>query len=200
MASDLFGSLGGLMKGLSGIMPQDDPKTQLFKLQSEVSDLQKQENDLYAEIGRAAMEQYGAEGFGETAQRLQLVQTDLAAARQKLSEAQAAEEERKRAEEAAAAERRRAELAAREERTCPKCGSENPEGTKFCQECGTRLGQKNVCTSCGTANALGVKFCQECGTRLQSEAAPAACPDCGQENPPGTRFCGGCGTKLSAEN
>ena len=196
MASDLFGSLGGLMKGLSSIMPQDDPKTQLFKLQSEVSDLQKQENDLYAEIGRAAMEQYGAEGFGETAQKLQLVQTNLAAAQQKLSEAQAAEEERKKAEEAAAAERRRAELAAREERTCPSCGNENPEGTKFCQECGTKLGQKNTCPSCGTANPMGVKFCQECGTRLQGEAAPAACPACGQENAPGTKFCGGCGTRL----
>ena len=196
MASDLFGSLGGLMKGLSSIMPQDDPKTQLFKLQSEVSDLQKQENDLYAEIGRAAMEQYGAEGFGETAQKLQLVQTNLAAAQQKLSEAQAAEEERKKAEEAAAAERRRAELAAREERTCPSCGNENPEGTKFCQECGTKLGQKNTCPSCGTANPMGVKFCQECGTKLQGEAAPAACPACGQENAPGTKFCGGCGTRL----
>ena len=169
MASDLFGSLGGLMKGLSGLMPQDDPKTQLFKLQTEVSDLQKQETDLYAEIGKAAVEQHGLESFGETAQKLQLIQTNLAAAQQKLSEAQAAEEERKKAEEAAAAERRRAELAAREERTCPDCGTENPEGTKFCQEC---------------------------GAKLQSEAGPAVCPACGQENAPGTKFCGGCGARL----
>ena len=196
MASDLFGSLGGLMKGLSGLMPQDDPKTQLFKLQTEVSDLQKQETDLYAEIGKAAVEQHGLDSFGETAQKLQLIQANLAAAQQKLSEAQAAEEERKRAEEAAAAERRRAELAAREERTCPDCGTENPEGTKFCQECGAKLGQKNTCPSCGTANPMGVKFCQECGTKLQSEAVPAACPACGQENAPGTKFCGGCGARL----
>ena len=184
------------MKGLSSIMPQDDPKTQLFKLQTEVSDLQKQETDLYAEIGRAAVEQHGLENFGETAQKLQLIQANLAAAQQKLSEAQAAEEERKRAEEAAAAERRRAELAARAERTCPQCGTENPEGTKFCQECGTKLGQKNTCPACGTENPLGVKFCQECGAKLQSEAGPAVCPACGQENAPGTKFCGGCGARL----
>ena len=196
MASDLFGSLGGLMKGLSGLMPQDDPKTQLFKLQTEVSDLQKQETDLYAQIGKAAVEQHGLESFGETAQKLQLIQTNLATAQQKLSEAQAAEEERKKAEEAAAAERRRAELAAKAERTCPSCGTENPEGTKFCQECGTKLGQKNTCPACGTENPLGVKFCQECGAKLQSEAGPAVCPACGQENAPGTKFCGGCGTRL----
>ena len=50
MGNDLFGGLGGLMKGLSNFMPQDDPNTQLFKLQAEVTDLKKKENDLYARL------------------------------------------------------------------------------------------------------------------------------------------------------
>ncbi|MGZ6291254.1 MAG: double zinc ribbon domain-containing protein, partial [Syntrophales bacterium] len=33
---------------------------------------------------------------------------------------------------------------------CPKCQSENPEGKKFCRECGQRLGI--VCPSCRLVN------------------------------------------------
>ena len=89
--ADIFSGLGlgGLMKGLSSIMPQDDPGTQLLKMQGDVSDLKKQENDLYTQIGKMAVEQYGLENFGELAERLQLTQANLAAAQQKLAAAQA---------------------------------------------------------------------------------------------------------------
>ena len=153
--SELFGSLGGLMKGLSNFMPQDDPNTQLFKLQAEVTDLKKKENDLYARLGRAAEAQYGLDGFGELADQLRLVQSELAENQQKLNAAKAEAEAREQAAQQAA-----------QSRTCPQCGWENPEGTKFCQECGTQMSQ------------------------------PSFCPNCGQQNPSGTRFCGGCGTKL----
>lgn len=185
--ADLFGGLsglGGLMKGLSNFMPQDDPKTQLFKLQSEVSDLKKQEEGLYTEIGKRAVEQYGLGSFGDAADRMKLIRANLAAAENKLKEAQGIE-----------AERERAEKEAKAGRTCPACGHENPEGTRFCQECGGKLGGAK-CPSCGAENSPGVKFCQECGARLGAAPAPAACPACGEQNPPGTRFCGGCGTKL----
>ena len=32
MANDLFGNLGGLMRGLSGFMPQDDPGVKLMRM------------------------------------------------------------------------------------------------------------------------------------------------------------------------
>ena len=44
MANDLFGGLSGLMKGLSGFMPQDDPNVMMMNAQNEVSDLMTQEN------------------------------------------------------------------------------------------------------------------------------------------------------------
>lgn len=192
MAGDLFGNLsnlggglGGLMKGLSNFMPADDPNTQLIKLQSEVSDLKKQETEIYIEIGKKAVEKYGLESFGDVADRMKLIQANLASAEGKLSTAKGEAESRESAEKAA-----------RAERTCSQCGHENPEGTKFCQECGSKLGmQANICPSCGAGNSAGVKFCQECGTKLQSEV-PIVCPACGQGNPPDTRFCGGCGGKL----
>ena len=82
-------------------------------------------------------------------------------------------------------------------RTCSQCGHENPEGNKFCQECGSKLGVQNLCPACGAANAPGVKFCQECGSRLQAEEPTSVfCPSCGKENPVGTRFCGDCGERL----
>lgn len=190
--ADIFGGLGnmsglgGLMKGLSNLMPQDDPGAQLLKAQGEVSDLRKQENDLYLEIGKKAVEQYGLESFGDAAQRMELIQTNLATAQAKLNELKTAEEEKARAEQAA-----------REERTCPECGHENPEGTRFCQECGSKMGCKNLCPSCGAENVPGVKFCQQCGTRMEVQAAANVCSSCNTENAPGTRFCSNCGTRLS---
>jgi len=179
-----LGGLGGLMKGLSNFMPQDDPNTQLLKLQSEVSDLKKQETDLYTEIGRKAVEQYGLESFGEVADKMKLIRANLIAAEQKLSAAKGQAEERQQAEKAAL-----------DARTCPACGHQNAEGVKFCQECGGKLGVQNICPNCGVANAAGMKFCQDCGTKLQNDG-PINCPSCGHENPPGTKFCGGCGNKL----
>ena len=99
--------------------------------------------------------QYGLDGFGELADQLRLVQSELAENQQKLNAAKAEAEAREQAAQQAA-----------QSRTCPQCGWENPEGTKFCQECGTQMSQ------------------------------PSFCPNCGQQNPSGTRFCGGCGTKL----
>lgn len=51
-----------------------------------------------------------------------------------------------------------------------------------------------ACPKCGTANPVGAKFCNNCGTKLSSTTA---CPNCGHENPPGAKFCNNCGTKLA---
>ncbi|HJY80393.1 MAG TPA: adenylate/guanylate cyclase domain-containing protein [Candidatus Binatia bacterium] len=47
---------------------------------------------------------------------------------------------------------------------CAKCGTTNPGGAKFCEECGTRL--RLACPGCGTSVPTGKKFCSECGTPL----------------------------------
>ena len=66
MANDLFGNigkmggfgdaLGGLMDGIakSGLVPKDTTEGKLLAAQSELSDLQKQENEILLEIGRQA--------------------------------------------------------------------------------------------------------------------------------------------------
>jgi class 3 adenylate cyclase len=47
---------------------------------------------------------------------------------------------------------------------CPKCQFGNPEGAKFCNQCGNRM--QFICGKCGKQNALGSKFCSECGQDL----------------------------------
>jgi len=159
MANDLFsgfGSLGGLMKGLSGFMPQDDPDVQLMNAQNEVGDLKAQETALYTEIGKLAFEQQ-PDAFPAQANKIRLIRTNLAEAEARLNSLTQAKQAAEQAAQAAA-----------DRFHCPNCGEQNPEGVKFCRECGSKL-----------------------------DAGKAVCMGCGQENPPGTRFCGGCGARLS---
>lgn len=49
---------------------------------------------------------------------------------------------------------------------CPTCGSAVVPGSKFCNECGTKLEVSSFCPECGTKVAPSSKFCNECGFRL----------------------------------
>jgi class 3 adenylate cyclase/tetratricopeptide (TPR) repeat protein len=57
---------------------------------------------------------------------------------------------------------------------CPSCGTENPEGKRFCGNCGTALAM--ACEACGSPNPPGNRFCGECGAGLSNGPAPAAAP------------------------
>ncbi len=160
MAQDLFGglegALGGLMGGLakSGLVPKDTPEGKLFSAQSELADLQKQENDLLLEVGRAAYEQNPSAWPQHS--RLQLIQQNIATAQGTLDEAKQAQEQ---ADAAKAAEDAKGR--------CSSCGHKNPEGVNFCQECGTPLAVAGprYCVSCGAELAAGIRFCGACGAR-----------------------------------
>lgn len=52
----------------------------------------------------------------------------------------------------------------------PELSFENPNGIKFCGECGARLEIK--CPTCGAPNPLQFKFCGECGHQLSLPAKP----------------------------
>jgi Double zinc ribbon len=57
---------------------------------------------------------------------------------------------------------------------CPSCGFENPEGLKFCNECGASL--RIPCSQCGFANQPQAKFCGECGAALPAQARASTDP------------------------
>ncbi len=52
---------------------------------------------------------------------------------------------------------------------CIICQSENSDGLKFCNECGSPL--QRQCAKCGFANAPQAKFCGECGASLGGETS-----------------------------
>ncbi len=52
---------------------------------------------------------------------------------------------------------------------CASCGSENPDGAKFCIECAAPLRKR--CPSCGAENLPRAKFCGECATPLTGQSS-----------------------------
>src|SRR5262245_37922197 len=54
---------------------------------------------------------------------------------------------------------------------CAKCKPENPDGLKFCNECGAAF--KASCASCGFENAPTAKFCGNCGSTIGGSAGAA---------------------------
>src|SRR5215472_14197665 len=52
---------------------------------------------------------------------------------------------------------------------CAKCGADNREGAKFCNECAAPI--EASCPKCGSKNKPGAKFCDECGTSLGTSTA-----------------------------
>jgi class 3 adenylate cyclase len=54
---------------------------------------------------------------------------------------------------------------------CPSCGNANPDGKKFCGDCGVPLPMR--CAGCGAENPPGKKFCGDCGAALMIGASTA---------------------------
>ncbi|MCX5852734.1 MAG: AAA family ATPase, partial [Deltaproteobacteria bacterium] len=57
---------------------------------------------------------------------------------------------------------------------CSNCGIENPEGYKFCNECGQKL--VLACPSCRMINQPGSKFCGGCGYDLTKTSTTTSQP------------------------
>lgn len=157
----IFGGLGDLVKGLSGIMPDDNPEVKLFKTQNEIKELKEKQEKVYANLGRQL---FNRNQHTEAAAELDLLERNIRILEEKLAQTKGEQEaaEKKKAEEEA---QRKAE---EERRTCSACGFVNPEGTKFCQECGARINtasEKRICNSCGAEVPAGVRFCGECGAK-----------------------------------
>ncbi|HET6862599.1 MAG TPA: SPFH domain-containing protein [Pyrinomonadaceae bacterium] len=79
--------------------------------------------------------------------------------------------------------------------SCPKCGSQNTPGAKFCNECGAKIEASSStvpCVKCGSPLQAGTKFCNECGAKQEKQT----CPNCKADVAPGAKFCNDCGQKI----
>jgi class 3 adenylate cyclase/tetratricopeptide (TPR) repeat protein len=52
---------------------------------------------------------------------------------------------------------------------CPRCGTANSAGRRFCAECGSSLA--STCPTCGFSNEPGAKFCGGCGAAVGASPA-----------------------------
>ncbi len=155
MANDIF---GGLMKGIGAFMPKDDPNVKLFQSQSEISELQNRVLELYAKIGQKAFPIIKDQAeYSDLVAELSFTQKKLQTAQDELKAAQNVKTEQEQKEQ---------DLL--RSRTCPNCDTVNPEGVKFCQECGAKLNlsTKVKCQGCGAEFPTGTRFCGECGSQL----------------------------------
>jgi class 3 adenylate cyclase len=57
---------------------------------------------------------------------------------------------------------------------CPRCGTEVPNISKFCGDCGAPLPWR--CGDCGSENPPGKRFCSVCGTAVTGEQTEAPGP------------------------
>ena len=64
---------------------------------------------------------------------------------------------------------------------CSACQFENPEGMKFCGECGSRL--ERTCPGCSFSNPPNFKFCGECGFDLSKPKEALPMDDSNREPP-----------------
>ncbi|MBR0599065.1 zinc ribbon domain-containing protein [Sinanaerobacter chloroacetimidivorans] len=155
MGSDIF---GGLVKGLGAFMPKDDPDVRLFQVHTEVSELENRRKELYAEIGKKEFDKIKElPEYNDLVMELNLNDKKIQNAKSKLNQAQNEK-----------AEKEKSEKEKFESCICPNCYTVNPEGVKFCQDCGTKLTPpaEQKCPSCGEPFQSGAHFCGACGGRL----------------------------------
>ena len=163
MADDFFRNLsniGSMLSGLleepanSGIVPADTQEDRLPAAQSDITGLQKKENDLLIEIGRQAYTENPS--VWPQDEELKLISQSIVTAQVVLSESKQVQED---ADAVKAAEESK--------RFCPECGSSNADGIKFCHECGATLASvvPEKCVSCGAVLSAGIRFCGICGEK-----------------------------------
>ncbi len=51
---------------------------------------------------------------------------------------------------------------------CPNCAHATPDGSRFCNTCGTKL--ELICAACGDSNRPDARFCKKCGGPLAPES------------------------------
>ena len=129
----------------------------------ELAELKERRLEVLAEIGEKALpELKDKEGFA-----------DLAAS---VADIDDRTDDLRRQEEELLEEKARREKEEKEriaKLTCYVCKKVNQEGSRFCEECGAKLGEppREYCRACCTMNLPQMKFCGECGAKLGDTAA-----------------------------
>lgn len=85
---------------------------------------------------------------------------------------------------------------------CSRCGRENPDGLKFCQDCGNRLNAPAPAAEAPVAPppaAASPSYVVPRAEAARPAAAEKRCLSCGTGNPSNGRFCANCGSPLPGD-
>ncbi len=165
--------------------------TSVAKLNSAISDKEKQLLSIYAELGKLYASVYGENcesQFADLIAKIKAAESEIA-------------ELHKQCQDIKGVIR------------CEKCGSEIANNAAFCNACGARVAVNPAsapkkplvkCESCGAMVEEGSKFCVSCGSMMQKtevkeaeKPAEAFCVNCNAPLQSDTVFCTNCGTKRS---
>lgn len=100
----------------------------ITQLESDISQLEKQEANIYAQIGKMAVENDGAEKYGDLGTKLLDLQKNRAAKNAELAELKPEEQNSG-----------YASPSEDKDGFCQACGTKYTAGTKFCSSCGAKL-------------------------------------------------------------
>lgn len=127
--------------------------SELARLNSAVSDAEKQISELYGKIGYEVYCAYHDAPLPEVAELI----GQVSALHQNIQDCKAQIK------------------AINTANTCPQCGAKISKGMAFCSGCGFKLpvveqpaaaGQASFCTNCGAPIAAGSAFCTSCGKKV----------------------------------
>lgn len=144
-----------------GVAQQTKNFTEIARLNSAVSDKERQIEQRYAAIGRAYYEAHKNDAFAESGDTIQEI-TGL------LGEIAKHKEEIKQIRGVA---------------PCPACGADVPSGSAFCPACGAKVPQAEPapaaipegcrpCPRCGAPVPNENKFCVSCGAKMEEIPNP----------------------------
>jgi len=135
-----------------------DINEQLAAMKEELAALEERRLSAFAEFGKLAFpELKDKPAFAGPAAELEEISAKIESLNDQAAELLAEQEKRDREEK---------EKIARF--TCVNCKTVNPDDAKYCENCGTPVGElpREYCKACGTMNYPGLKFCGECGEKL----------------------------------
>lgn len=137
-----------------GVAQQTKNFADVTRLNSEISDKEKQIIQLYQTIGQTYYERHKDDPAPEHAQDVEAVKALFAEIAQRKEEIKQIKGITK----------------------CPNCGADVPAQAAFCNVCGAKIASPapaaapdqdtQICPSCGAAVGKGNLFCTHCGARL----------------------------------
>lgn len=189
-----FDEIGSKLTGIGqGAVDKTQSFTEIVKMNSEISELEREINTSYTEIGKLYYQKYAAEAEDpEILAYLQKIVGNM----KEIEGLQAQIHNIKGMVK------------------CKNCGAAINAKAIFCNCCGAKqvpdvpiCGNGDICPECGNVIAEGQVFCTNCGRRLievQQEAAEEkveelegmSCPNCGSLLEKRMSFCPNCGMQM----